>query len=72
MTDSNSNHRFLVDTGAQVSGIPATFLDRRSGTATQHLEAANGTAIATYGARNVPLRFGKKVYSSKRMFDALF
>ena len=65
MTNSNSNHRFLVDTGAQVSVIPATFLDRRSGTATQHLEAANGTAIATYGARNVPLRFGKKVYMAR-------
>ena len=65
MTDSNSNHRFLVDTGAQVSVIPATFLDRRSGTATQHLEAANGTAIATYGARNVPLRYGKKVYMAR-------
>ena len=55
VTDKNSGRSFLVDTGAQVSVLPATGHDRRYGRPGQALLAANGTSITTYGTRKVPL-----------------
>ena len=54
---------FLIDTGAEVSLIPASPADHRAATASAHsapLVAANGTEIKTYGTRRIPLQFGNK------------
>ena len=39
ITDTNPNRCYLVDTGAQVSVIPASYIDRRSGATTDHIQA---------------------------------
>ena len=57
VTDRNSGNRYLVDTGAQLSVIPATDQDRR-GHKGSGLKAANQTTIGTYGKRTIMLRFG--------------
>lgn len=65
VTDSYSKRHFLVDTGAQVSVIPATWYDKRSGQSGPPLQAANGTPISTYGSRNVPLCLNNRVYQAR-------
>ena len=66
ITDTHSNKKFLVDTGAFRSIFPATNEDRRR-THTQddniHLVAANGSNIKTYGRRTVPIRVGDRHFS---------
>ena len=44
---------FIVDTGAQVSVIPATWMNKRAGSTCQPLQAANGIPILTFGALSV-------------------
>ena len=56
--DRNSGQQYLVDTGAQLSVIPATESDRR-GRRGEGLKAANQTDIFTYGKRTIMLRFGE-------------
>ena len=58
VTDRNSGSRYLIDTGAQVSVLPATEWDRK-GHRGDGLKAANQTTIGTYGKRTVMLRFGE-------------
>ena len=53
-----SHLRYLVDTGAEVSTIPPTKLDRQRGPATLSLQAANGSQISTYGTRSLTLNLG--------------
>ncbi|GFR81273.1 transposon Ty3-G Gag-Pol polyprotein [Elysia marginata] len=65
LTDLNTGHRFLVDTGAQVSVIPPTWFDRHHGQHGPPLQAANGTSISTYGSRTVPLRFNETTYDAR-------
>ena len=60
--DGISKRQFLVDTGAEVSVIPASGLDTRTRHAGPLLLAANGTSIKTYGMRTLPLRFGSNTY----------
>ena len=60
-TDKTSGITFLVDSGARVSVISATWRDKHSGTCNQTLQAANGTPITTYGARNVLLQLENTV-----------
>ena len=62
IADKNSGRRFLVDTGAEVSVLPVTGLDTRTVRRGPSLVAANGSAIHTYGKRNVPLFIGTKRY----------
>ncbi|KAI0236783.1 hypothetical protein LSAT2_012682, partial [Lamellibrachia satsuma] len=47
--DRYVGHRFLVDSGAEVSVLPATSRDRRERQRGESLVAANGTKITTYG-----------------------
>ena len=54
---------FLVDTGAQVSVVPATLRDTHFGASDERLQAANGTSISTYGAQHVSLRLGTATYN---------
>ena len=50
--------RFLVDTGAEVSVLPVSQVDRQSGYMGPSLQAANGTTISTYGSRSLTLNLG--------------
>ncbi|XP_061879645.1 uncharacterized protein LOC133631461 [Entelurus aequoreus] len=61
----NSNasvlRRFLVDSGSQVSLLPATDADRATGGCGPLLNAANGSSIDTFGSRLVTVCFhGRK------------
>ncbi|TWW74045.1 Retrovirus-related Pol polyprotein from transposon 297 [Takifugu flavidus] len=56
--DSLSGRRFLCDTGAQRSVLPASRLDMLSESHGPPMEAANGSPICTYGVRYVELCFG--------------
>ena len=63
--DSRSGRRFLVDTGAEVSVLPATGLDTRIGQPGPPLKADNGSSITTYGVRPTKLRFASREYNWK-------
>ena len=52
ITDIISNYYFLIDTGAEVSVLPATSAERRQQQADFNLLAVNGATIPTFG--NVP------------------
>ncbi|XP_078264112.1 uncharacterized protein LOC144598103 [Rhinoraja longicauda] len=56
--DRRSGSRFLVDTGAELSVLPPSPLDIRSGKRGPILTAANGSIIQTYGVRTVHIVFG--------------
>ena len=68
--DGNSGGQYLVDTGAQLSVLPATDWDRRghqsdpglkaANQSDPGLKAANQTPIHTYGTRTVMLKFGDR------------
>jgi cleavage and polyadenylation specificity factor subunit 1 len=63
--DSNSGRRFLVDTGAQVSVIPAQAADRvapQASTEHRYLQAANGSRIKVYGDSYNTLSFAGRKY----------
>ncbi|KAG1936440.1 interleukin-1 receptor accessory protein-like 1-A [Pimephales promelas] len=55
--DSISGRRFLCDTGAQRSILPASRLDMVADRHGPPMEAANGSPIRTYGTRYVELCF---------------
>ena len=55
---SISRRRFLCDTGAQRSVLPASRLDVVAGSHGPSIEAANGSPIRTYGTRYLDLYFG--------------
>ena len=57
LKDEKSGRTFLVDTGAQVSVVPATPADRDRKTPSASLRAANGSVIHTYGAVSTTLQF---------------
>ena len=57
ITDPLTKLKFLIDTGAAVSIIPRSSLDRLK--APEYtLQAVNGTPIATYGTRSLTLSLG--------------
>ena len=58
VTDTDSGRRFLCDTGAQVSVLPASNLDVQQGGRGLALEAANGSPIQTFGKRDAVVCFG--------------
>ena len=49
--DCQSKRKFLIDTGAEVSVLPATRFDRQKRQSAQVLLAANGSKITTFGSR---------------------
>ena len=65
IADKNSGRNFLVDTGAEVSVLPATGLDTRTASRGPNLVATNGNNIKTYGSRTVPLWVGGRRYVLK-------
>ena len=58
ITDNNSAHRFLVDTGAKVSVMPPTRTDRKHPQEGCNLLAVNGSSIPTYEKRSLTLNLG--------------
>jgi len=61
--DRHSGRRFLVDTGAEISVLPASIRDKHSGPQGPSLLAANHTPIRTYGTRSVPLHFHTRSFT---------
>lgn len=58
VVDKNSYLKFLVDTGANISVLPATRKQLLSECDDYKLYAANGTEIKTYGVKTLNLDFG--------------
>lgn len=56
--DRVSGHRFLIDTGAEISVVPPSFIDRRQRRLGSPLQAANGSSITTYGLHSLTLDLG--------------
>lgn len=56
--DKTSSNRFLVDTGSDVSLIPASRIDKLRGTIPFSLHAANGTKINTYASKFITVDLG--------------
>ncbi|BHF63933.1 hypothetical protein SprV_0200692900 [Sparganum proliferum] len=56
--DNVTRRRFLVDTGAQISVVPPTPVDRRCPSPGLHLQAANCSPISTFGSRSLTLNIG--------------
>ena len=58
VTDRHTKRRFLIDTGAEVSVVPPTSLDRSHPRHGFQLQAANKSTIATFGERSLTLDVG--------------
>lgn len=56
--DRTANKRFLVDTGSDLSIIPATSKEKQGSSTQWQLHAANGTVIRTFGQRFVTTDLG--------------
>ena len=61
-SDTLHHRQFLIDTGAEVSVIPATFMDKQYKPPSKPLTAANGSYIATYGSRKLQFRLDGELY----------
>ena len=57
LLDKTTNQQFLIDTGAEVSILPASPSDTLK-TPTSYLHAANGTSIPVYAERSLTLNLG--------------
>ena len=60
--DFASGMNFLVDTGSQISILPASKWDKENRVKSSSLVAANGTSITSFGNRLMTLRFGVKSF----------
>ncbi|CAH8500953.1 unnamed protein product [Schistosoma haematobium] len=60
VTDKRTGTQFLVDTGAEVSVVPPTALEKSTPDPKLKLQAANRSDIKTYGKRRLQLNFGPK------------
>ncbi|XP_064469558.1 uncharacterized protein LOC135384277 [Ornithodoros turicata] len=58
ITDRVAGHRFLVDTGAEVSLVPPTRADRVHGKSSATLQAVNASSISTFGLRSLAIDIG--------------
>ena len=64
VNDNHSGRSFLIDTGAQVSLLPATAHARRHPSPTApKLVAANGSSIASYGTQQTHVQLGKRKFT---------
>jgi len=62
ITDSVSNYRFLIDTGAKVSVLPPSSTEQQQRCNDFSLVAVNGANITTYGKRSLTLNLGLRVF----------
>ena len=58
LRDRVNGHRYLIDTGAEISVIPPNRYDRQRQPSSVTLSAANGSSIPTYGQRCVTVAVG--------------
>ena len=65
LCDTVSKQQFPVDTGAEVSVLPATGLDRCTRKTGPPLLAANSSSIGTYGTCTLSLHFASNAYQWK-------
>ena len=63
--DAKTNQAFLIDTGAEVSIVPASELDRQGTPWKKELVAANGSRIRCYGEKKLRLHVGPRIYEWK-------
>ena len=63
VSDRTSGHRYLVDTGAAVSVVPARHSDKQPSQVGPSLAAANGAPIASYGTRSISLHLHDRRYT---------
>lgn len=56
--DRRSSLKYLIDTGADVSVIPPTMIERGKSESSGSLFAANGSIIITYGEKRLELNLG--------------
>ena len=66
VNDNHSGRTFLIDTGAQVSLLPATAHARRHPSPrapTSKLVAANGSSIASYGTQQTHVQLCKRKFT---------
>ena len=62
LRDASSNNNYLIDTGAEVSVVPAGEQDRKRAPIQRELVAANGTRIRCYGEKKRQLKVGTRTY----------
>ncbi len=60
VSDRKTGRTYLIDSGAEVSCIPASAQDRKQCTPTAPLNAANKTKIATWGKKTVAITLGER------------
>ena len=60
--DEISGRRFLVDSGADISLLPASKADQKSGRRGPPLTAANGSFIRSYGDRTLTIHLRQREY----------
>ncbi|GFY69302.1 uncharacterized protein TNIN_421791 [Trichonephila inaurata madagascariensis] len=71
----SSNIAFLIDTGSDVSVLPASISEKRKGNSIQQLTAANTSAINVYGKgriaelRYIAKQLGEKVTDDLKIID---
>lgn len=58
LTDSTTKLTFLIDTGADISVLPASFSDQSDSGSFFSLVAANGTPIKTFGKKHLKVSLG--------------
>ena len=63
--DANTNKSFLIDTGAEVSIVPATDQEQQRAPLEKELIAANGSRIRCYGEKKLRLHVGARTYEWK-------
>ena len=60
--DKKTGRTYLIDSGAAVSCIPATAQDRKHRISTATLNAANKTAIPTWGSKQLSITLGNSTF----------
>ena len=60
--DAKTNKSFLIDTGAEVSVVPAMEQEQQGAPLKKELVTANGSRIRCYGEKKVRLHVGARIY----------
>jgi cleavage and polyadenylation specificity factor subunit 1 len=63
LEDTFTGRNYLVDSGAEICVFPASDADKKFNNDGENLLAANGSAIRTYGSRNLALQFGNSRFT---------
>ena len=72
LTDTDTGHRYLVDTGASRSLFPKNLVHRSMPKSNFVMRAANGSDIATYGTIELTINDGQNKYKWKFLIADVF